>query len=63
MSKVIREPAYYDQMAKDALEWGARYHSSQRILQVLLNGYARFIPSAAPANAILDMTNKTSVVA
>ena len=49
MAKVIRDPTCYDQLAIDALEWGARYHSSARILQILLNGYSRFIPSAAPA--------------
>ena len=63
MAKVIRNPACYDLLAEAALEWGARHHSSQRILQVQLDGYARFIPSAAQSSVAVSQTLIASAVA
>ncbi len=47
LAKVIRDPTCYDDIGEAALEWTALYHSSQRIIEVLLDGYSRFIPAAA----------------
>lgn len=63
MAKAIRNPACYDQLADAALEWGARYHSSQRILQVQLDGYARFIPSAAQLGTEVSQPRSARAVA
>ena len=51
MGRLVRHPDCYDQLSPAALDWTANHHSSQRILEVLLNGYDRILMPGAEAGA------------
>ena len=55
MAKVIRDPDCYDGIAEAALVWTAKYHSSQRIMEIMLKGYDRILKPAEASEATKEL--------
>ena len=61
MGRVIRDPHCYDELSAAAIEWTAKYHSSQRILEILLGGYDCILKPSEPDSAVVSIQRAAAV--